>query len=40
MEKSLESDLEFEELAEGEKALVREMCNVSLLIFSSFFNLK
>lgn len=29
MEKSLESDLEFEELAEGEKALVREMCNVA-----------
>lgn len=28
MEKSLESDLESEELAEGEKALVREMCNV------------
>lgn len=30
MEKSLESDLESEELAEGEKALVREMCNVRL----------
>ncbi|XP_035232355.1 coiled-coil domain-containing protein 85C-A-like isoform X2 [Stegodyphus dumicola] len=29
MEKSLESDLESEELAEGEKALVREMCNVA-----------
>lgn len=30
MEKSLESDLESEELAEGEKALVREMCNVRI----------
>ncbi|XP_042908681.1 coiled-coil domain-containing protein 85B isoform X2 [Parasteatoda tepidariorum] len=29
MEKNLESDLESEELAEGEKALVREMCNVA-----------
>ncbi|XP_055937883.1 coiled-coil domain-containing protein 85C-A-like [Argiope bruennichi] len=29
MEKSLESDLESEELAEGERALVREMCNVA-----------
>lgn len=32
MEKSLESDLESEELAEGEKALVREMCNVYIYL--------
>lgn len=28
LDKATESELEFEELAEGEKALVREMCNV------------
>lgn len=28
LDKTTDSELEFEELAEGEKALVREMCNV------------
>lgn len=28
LDKATDSELEFEELAEGEKALVREMCNV------------